>query len=84
MLRSRVCAAGGESRLRGRDLRSDGPQESGHLAGDRSHDDGKLLAYGAEAAVTGAKTDLRLPGDVADGLGQPFEPRLKVSLTLAG
>ncbi len=43
-------------------------------AGDRSHDDRRLLARGAEAAIAGAQTDLRLPGDVTHGLGQPFEP----------
>jgi hypothetical protein len=75
-LRSRVCAAGERGRsLRGRDLPSDRPQESGHLAGNRSHDDGRLLAHGAEAAIASAQTDLRLPGDVAHRLRQPFEPR---------
>jgi hypothetical protein len=34
-----------------------------------------LFARGAEAAIAGAQTDLRLPRDVPHGLGQPFEPR---------
>ncbi len=76
VLRSRVCAAGERGRsLRGRYLPSDRPQESRHLAGDRGHNDGRLLARGAEATIAGAQTDLRFPGDVAHRLGQPFEPR---------
>ena len=59
----------------GRDFPSGGPQESRHFAGDRRHDDGRLFARGAEAAITSAQTHLRLPGDVTYWLGQAFEPR---------
>ena len=51
----------------------DGPQERRHFAGDRRHDDGQLLARGAEPAVAGAKADLRFPGDIADGLRQSLQ-----------
>ena len=46
MLRPRLCAAGrrGRPRLHRSDLASDGPQEGGHLAGDRRHNDRRLLA----------------------------------------
>ena len=74
VLRSRVCAAGEGPPLRGRDFPSDGPQESGHFAGDRGDDDGRLLARGAEAAIAGSQTDLRFPRDVAHRLRQPFQP----------
>jgi hypothetical protein len=40
----------------------------------RSHDDRQLLPRGAEATTAGAQTDLRLPGDVAHRLRQPFQP----------
>ena len=74
MLRSRVCAAGREL-FTGRDLPPDSPKKGGHLPSDCRHDDGQLFTRGAEAAIASAQTDLRLPGDVAHGLGQPFEPR---------
>ena len=76
VLHSRLWAAArrGCPPLRWRDLPADCPQERSHLAGNRSHDDWKLLACGAEPTVTGAKADLRLPGDVAHGLRQAFEP----------
>src|ERR1700692_1104023 len=76
VLHSRLCAAEGRDRppLRRCDLPSDSPQERGPLASNRSHAARKFLACRAEAAITGAQTDLRLPGDVAHGLRQPFQP----------
>jgi hypothetical protein len=57
---------------RGFDVAADGPQEGGHLAGDRGDDDWGLLADGAEPTIAGAQADLRLPGDVANRVGQPL------------
>ena len=47
MLHSRLCAAEGRDRppLSRRDLPSDGPQERGHLASNRSHDDRKPQGF---------------------------------------
>ena len=86
MLHSRLCAAErrrGRPGLRWRDLPPDGPQECSHFAGNRSHDDRKLLACRVEPAIMGAKADLRLPGDVAHGLRQSFEPGSQGARSLA-
>jgi hypothetical protein len=58
---------------------SDCPNESEHLAGDGCGDHDLWFAGRSEAAVAGAKSDLRLPGDVANDLRQGFDPVMLAS-----
>src|ERR1700738_1318684 len=48
-------------------LPSDGPDETGQLAGDRGGGNMGRLAGAGEPAITRAQPDLPLPGDVTDG-----------------
>src|SRR6266436_9391366 len=57
------------SACRHRHLPGDGPDETRQFAGDRGGDDVGRLAAAGELAVTGAQSELRLPGDLADRLG---------------
>ena len=55
-------------------LADDGPDEDARIAGDGGDDEGGGLAARTEPAIAGAKSDLRLPDDVAVLLRQ-FLPR---------
>jgi hypothetical protein len=52
----------------------DRPDEADHLARDRRGHDHLGLAGRGQAAVAVAEAQLRLPGDLADRLGQAFDP----------
>src|SRR5919106_5615554 len=52
----------------------DRPDEAHHLTGDRRGHHYLRFAGRREAAVTVAEAQLRLPGDLADRLGQAFDP----------
>jgi hypothetical protein len=65
--------------------RCDGPQERGHLSGDRSHSDGELLDRAAQATITGAHSRTCARKAISrTGFGSPSSRALKVSLTRAG
>ena len=55
----------------------DRPQKRRHLAGNCGNDHGAFLAGGGEPTVTGAQTNLRFPGYLANRFGQPLEPGLQ-------
>src|SRR5262245_3859188 len=65
-------------------LAGDGPHEGRHLASDGGDDDVGVFAAGDQSAEAAAETDLGLPGDVADGLGQTLEALLDVWRDLGG
>src|SRR5712691_808318 len=66
------------------DLLGDGPHEGGELAGDGGDADVGMLAACDETAEAFAETDLGLPGDVLDRLGQALETFADVRGDLGG
>src|SRR5215467_14064307 len=66
------------SARRRRHAPGDGPEEACQLTGDRGSDDIGRLAAASELAITGAQSQLCLPGDLADrpGLLLLSEPQL--------
>ena len=76
-------AAGCSARRLELDLARDRPDEADHLARDRRghHDPG--LAGGDQMPIAPAEPQLRLPGDVADGLGSCSMRSCSLRLTRA-
>lgn len=70
--------------MRHRHLLGDGPHKGRHLAGDGHHDLVDLLAPGDQAAVALTESDLGLPTEVLDCLGDLLQAQLQMAADLGG